>query len=160
MKNAFSISQIGICVLLIFGTLAEGKAQQKTMVWNAFNMGLTLTDRLDGRIAYLRSTKLSETGLRNNFNWYQMRLGYQVNKNWSVRTGLVWMHLPKSGRTTRRLQASAFHRIKLDKRFVLKNGVRVEAHRHETRFDQRVILMSRLGLRKRMKFLGIAPSVN
>ncbi|MDF2159279.1 DUF2490 domain-containing protein [Algoriphagus sp. CAU 1675] len=133
-------------------------AQDEWRVWNTLSLGLPLTKNLDGRIAYLRSTDLTNGSFENNFNWYQFRLSYRFNRTWSTRAGTIWMSTP-SGNVTNRVFANVFHSSRLNRRLTLKNGIQLETHnREESRYDQRIILMSRLGFRKRLKFLKVAPS--
>lgn len=151
-----------LVTLILTGIIpASSYGQNDWRAWNSFSVGLPLTKNLDGRIAYLRSTDITNGIFENNFNWYQFRLNYEINRNWDVRMGTTWMNQPASGATTNRIFIDAFHRIKLNKRFVLKNGVQFETHNNvENRYDQRIILMSRLGLRRRLRILNVAPSVS
>ena len=55
-------------------------AQEKTGVWNTFSLGMPLTDNLDASVAYLHSTDITDE-IRNNFNWYQIRLAYRINSS-------------------------------------------------------------------------------
>lgn len=135
-------------------------AQERTKVWNTFSLGMPLTDNLDARVAYLHSTDITDEG-RNNFNWYQIRLAYRINSTWSTRVGTAWLSIPSSNRTTNRIFVNAIYRKKLNRRLVLRSGIQFETHSEEEyRFDHRVILSSRLGLRKRLKFLRVAPSLS
>ena len=138
----------------------QAKAQYETRIWNSYSIGAPLTDKLDIRGSFMKSLNPSGTQIETSFNWYAVKLGYQVNKDWTVDFGTAWMQLPSDSRTTNRIFVEATHRLKLDKRFVLRNSVQVESHNNqEQRFDYRVILSSRLGLRKRLDFLNVAPSL-
>lgn len=155
------LSSIKITLLSIAIFIANpSRAQQETRIWNTLSLGLPLTDNLDGRIAYLHSTDITD-GVQNNFNWYQARLAYRFNSKWSARIGTVWLTAPTSNGTRSRLYINTFYRQKLNKSLLLKNGIQLETHsQNETRYDHRIILMSRLGLRNRLKFLGVSPSLS
>jgi hypothetical protein len=155
-----SSSYLKISLLAIAIFLANPlQAQEKTRVWNTFSLGMPLTDKLDARVAYLHSTDITDE-IKNNFNWYQVRLAYRINSTWSTRVGTAWLSIPSSNRTTNRLFVNAIYRKKLNRRLVLRSGVQFETHsQEERRFDHRVILSNRLGLRKRLDFLGVAPSL-
>lgn len=70
------------------------------------------------------------------------------------------MGLPSDNKTTFRVMAEGTYRITLDRKFVLRNSLQLEAHNdQEPRFDYRAIVSSRLGLRKRLDLLKVAPSL-
>ncbi|WP_111669664.1 DUF2490 domain-containing protein [Algoriphagus litoralis] len=139
----------------------ESFAQYKTRLWNSLSVGAPLTENLSIKASYMKSLDLSSPQLETSFNWYSLKLGYQIDKDWSVDFGTAWMNLPGSGRTTNRIFAEGNHRIKLNKKFSLRNSLQVERHNdQEERFDYRFILSSRIGLRKRLDFLKVAPSLS
>jgi len=158
MKSNLKFSLLFFYFLLL--VTQQSFAQYKTRLWNSLSVGAPLTDNLSIKGSYMKSLDLSSPGLETSFNWYSIKLGYQVNKDWSVDFGTAWMNLPSSGRTTNRIFVEGNQRIKLDKRFVLRNSLQFERHNdQEKRFDYRFILSSRIGLRKRLDFLKVAPSL-
>lgn len=158
MKSTIKLSLI-LSIFILLAT-QESFAQYKTRLWNSFSVAAPLTENLSIRGSYLKSLDLSSPELETSFNWYSVKLGYQINKDWSVDFGTAWMNLPSSNRTTNRIFAEGTHRIKLDKRFSLRNSLQFERHNdQEERFDYRFILSSRIGLRKRLDFLKVAPSL-
>lgn len=158
MKSKFKILLI-LCFAFL-GAKQESFGQYETRLWNSFSIGAPLTENLNVRASYLKSLDLSNSEIQTAFNWYTLKLGYQINKDWSVDFGTAWMHLPGSNRTTNRIFAEGTHRIKLDKTFNLRNSLQFERHNdQEPRFDYRFILSSRIGLRKRLDFLNVAPSL-
>ena len=155
------LSFLFLLLLLLIGSPQSAQGQYKTRLWSSFNVGAPLTEKLDIRASYIKSLNIDEPGLETSFNWYAAALTYQVSKDWRLQMGTAWMNLPSSGRTTHRWTMEGSHRIKLDRRFTLRNSLQLEAHNdQESRFDYRVILGSRIGLRKRLDFLGVAPSLN
>ncbi|RPA67212.1 DUF2490 domain-containing protein [Cyclobacteriaceae bacterium YHN15] len=136
-------------------------AQQDVRYWGSFYLNAPLTKKIDMRLNYLRSVETNESEILTNFNWYQIRVNYDINKNWDFQAGTAWMHVPSNLTTTNRFFGRVFKSSKINKRFILRNGIQIEHHsKEEKRFDQRVILISRLGLRKRLEFLKLAPSVS
>ena len=118
----------------------ESFAQYKTRLWNSFSVGAPLTENLSIKASYMKSLDLSSPQLETSFNWYSLKLGYQIDKDWSVDFGTAWMNLPGSGRTTNRIFAEGNHRIKLNKKFSLRNSLQVERHNdQEERFDGPVL---------------------
>lgn len=135
-------------------------AQYETRIWNSYSIGVPLTENLDIKGSFLKSLDPSGQEIETSFNWYALKLGYQINKDWALDFGTAWMHLPSSNRTTNRIFVEGTHRLKLDKKFVLRNSLQFETHNdQEPRFDYRFILSSRIGLRKRLDFLNVAPSL-
>lgn len=142
------------------GAKHDSFGQYQTRLWNSYSIAAPLIENLSIRGSYLKSLDLSNPEIQTSFNWYALKLGYRVNKDWSVDIGTAWMNLPNSGRTTNRIFAEGTHRIKLDKKFSLRNSLQFERHNdQEKRFDYRFILSSRIGLRKRLDFLKVAPSL-
>ncbi|GMQ24207.1 hypothetical protein Aoki45_08890 [Algoriphagus sp. oki45] len=152
-----------LLLLLVFliGSPQLAHGQYKTRLWSSFNVGAPLTDKLAVRASYIKSLSIDEPNLETSFNWYAAALSYRLNKDWRVELGSAWMGLPSSGRTTHRWTLEGSHRLRLDRRFTLRNSLQLEAHNdQEPRFDYRVIMGSRIGLRKRLDFLGVAPSLS
>lgn len=149
-----------LALLLLLTAPTPSFAQYETRVWNSYSVGLPLAKDLGLRGTYMKSLNLSDSQVSTSFNWYSLRLNYKYSKDWSFEVGSAWMNLPSDNRTTFRFMAEGTHRMNLDKRFVLRNSIQLESHnRQETRFDYRVIYSSRLGLRKRLDFLKVAPSL-
>lgn len=145
-------------ILLLSTQLTQ--AQYELRIWNSFGVSAPLTDKLSARVSYMRSFRFSEEPFETSFNWYSIRLSYNFNRDWNFSLGSAWMNLPNANRTTFRVTAEATHRMKLDRRFVLRNSLQIETHNdQESRFDQRIIASSRLGLRKRLDLLKVAPSL-
>lgn len=160
MKTNFLSFKLVLLFFLI-GSPQLVQGQYKTRLWSSFNVRAPLTDKLDVRASYIKSLKIDEPGLETSFNWFAAALTYQLTKDWRMQIGSAWMELPSSGRTTHRWTMEGSHRIRLDRRFTLRNSLQLEAHNdQEPRFDYRVIMGSRIGLRKRLDFLGVAPSLN
>jgi len=148
---------------MLFLTSFQGllKAQQEIRYWGSFNLDAPLTKKIDIKLNYLRSIEEIESGIKTNFNWYQIRFNYEINKKWDVQAGTAWMQVPAYNTTTNRIYARVFKSSKINKHLVLRNGIQIENHsKEEYRFDQRIILISRLGLRKRLEFLKLAPSAS
>lgn len=159
MKNASKLLLLFAFVFL--GVKQESFGQYETRLWNSFSIAAPLTENLSIRGSYLKSLDLSSSEIETSFNWYALKMGYNINKKWSVDFGTAWMNLPNSGRTTNRIFAEGTHRIKLNKTFNLRNSLQFERHNdQERRFDYRFILSSRIGLRKRLNFLKVAPSLS
>lgn len=157
----FKINLVIPFFLLLISLPGFLHAQQEVRYWGSFYLNVPLTKKFDMRMNYLRSIESKESETRTNFNWYQIRFNYEINKNWDVQAGTSWMHLPSSLITTNRVFGRVFKRTKINNRFILRNGIQIEHHsEEEKRFDRRVILISRLGLRKRIELLKLAPSVS
>ncbi len=158
MKNSLKLLLFSFALLL---TKHDSFGQYETRLWNSISLAAPLSENLSIRGSYLKSLNLTSPELETSFNWYSFKLGYRINKKWSADFGTAWMNLPSSGRTTNRIFAEGTYRIKLDKTFNLRNSLQFERHNdQEKRFDYRFILSSRIGLRKRLDFLKVAPSLN
>ncbi|MFL0684868.1 MAG: DUF2490 domain-containing protein [Algoriphagus aquaeductus] len=136
------------------------QAQYETRIWNSYSVVMPLQKDLSLRGTYMKSLAISESPVKTSFNWYSLRLNYKYNKDWNFELGGAWMGLPGRDRTTFRTMVEGTHRMVLNKKFVLRNSLQLEAHNdQEPRFDYRAIYSSRLGLRKRLDLLKVAPSI-
>lgn len=156
----FAKRLLGIALTLVLSTPLT-QAQYEMRLWNSFGVNAPLTKNLSAKASYMKSFRFTNEPFETSFNWYSLRLSYNYNRDWNFSLGSAWMNLPGSNRTTFRMMGEATHRIKLDRRFVLRNSLQLETHNdQESRFDQRIISSSRLGLRKRIDFLKAAPSLS
>jgi len=156
------IGSLACVLVLVFLHTAPTPSfgQYETRLWNSYSIGLPVAKDLGLRGAYMKSLDLSDTPVSTSFNWYTLRLNYKYSKDWSFEVGSAWMNLPQENKTTWRIMAEGTHRMNLDRRLVLRNSIQLESHnRQENRFDYRVIYSSRLGFRKRLDFLKVAPSL-
>lgn len=157
--NQFLKITLGIALSVIL-TQQQVQAQYEARVWNNFGISAPLTKKLSARVSYLKSFSFTDHAFETSFNWYAFRLNYDYNRDWDFSIGSAWMNLPTANRTTFRVMAEGTHRIKLDRRFVLRNSLQLESHNEqENRFDYRFIYSARIGLRKRLDFLNVAPSL-
>ena len=157
--------QFARCIL-VFGILTVVahqllQAQNNDLrMWNNLGLNVPLTDKADLRFSYLRSYKLEE-GIKNNFNSFSVRFAYDVTKDWDVRTAFVWRSSPNSEEVRRRLFLQGTHRTRLADVFSWRNGARLEWNSsNENNYRYRVHLFTRIGPRKRLKFLKLSPSVS
>ncbi len=156
----FNLYPILISSLFFLGISKQAFGQYENRLWNSYGIAAPLTKNLNIKGSYLKSLDLSGPEIQTSFNWYALKLGYKIDKNWAVDLGTAWMNLPNSKRTTNRVFIEGTHRLNLDKKFVLRNSLQFERHNDaEQRFDYRFIWSSRIGLRKRLDFLKVAPSL-
>lgn len=154
-KTSFFLLALGLWI-----SPKIASAQYETRIWNSYSIGVPLTENLDIKGSFLKALDPSGQDLETSFNWYALKLGYQIHKDWTLDLGTAWMQVPSADRTTNRIFVEGTHRLKLDKRFVLRNSLQFESHNNqEPRFDYRFILSSRIGLRKRLDFLNVSPSL-
>lgn len=149
-------------ILLLFLLSSPGLAygQYSTRLWNNFTLGAPITQNWSARLSYMKSTNLNSGDFNTAFNWYSIRLNYKYDLNWNFNFGVACMELPLVDRTTTRVFAEGTYRIILSRRLVLKNSLQMEWHnKEEYRFDYRAIWSSRIGLRRRLEFLKVAPSL-
>ncbi len=150
MKN--NLFPILIFSLFFLGISNQAFGQYETRLWNSYGIAAPLTKNLNIKGSLLKSLDLSSPEIQTSFNWYAL--------NWTVDLGTAWMNLPNAKRTTNRVFIEGTHRLNLDKKFVLRNSLQFERHNDaEQRFDYRFIWSSRIGFRKRLDFLHIAPSL-
>ncbi|AMQ57291.1 DUF2490 domain-containing protein [Algoriphagus sanaruensis] len=158
MFRGKSFISFSIGIALFFSPPAL--AQSQVRVWNSFAINAPLSKNLSAKVGYMKSLRWEENIPQTNFNWYILKVNYELSKSWDMSIGSAWMNIPSADRTTFRLMAEGTHSQKISRKLNLKNSLQAERHnKQESRFDYRLIYSSRLGFRKRLDFLGVAPSL-
>lgn len=149
--------------LLIFSVfcLSAGAsfAQTDWQNWNAVEVQADLNRKLGLEAGHLRSYNMSD-GYKGVFSQTSFQVKYELSRQWDLQVGLQLL-VPDSSKETRtRIYIRAAHTWRISRELNWTNSLRVETNsKNENRFRQRVIFTTRLGLRKRLDFLNLAPSV-
>lgn len=155
MKQDFRLFLI--IFLISFPLMA--RAQEGDVLFRyAINFIVPLTKKLDLKIGHLSSYKFDK--FRNNLNLKNLRLSYDVNKKVSLSAGIALKKLSSSSRNLPRFVVGGDHKIRLLKKLSWKNSIQLEAHtKKEKKFRNRIIIGTRLGLRKKLDFLKLSPTI-
>ncbi len=159
MKSSTSqyLKVIVLSVLCFAGSVTF--AQTEWLNWNGVTVSGSLTDRLSARIGHTRAYSLTDK-FENVFNQSHFQLSYELTKRWDLQGGLQLISTPDTSNTRTRIFLRAVYTSRISKKVNWTNSFRVETNsKNENRFRQRIILTTRLGLRKRLEFLNLAPSV-
>jgi hypothetical protein len=136
----------------------SGGAEWK--MWGGAGMDMSFSKKTEFSISYLRAYNLGET-VQVSFNQGSASFSYDFNKHLDAKVGIVLSQFPTSGKVTYRYYLRGSYMIPLGDAFTWTNGLQGEKHSaNENRFDYRFIYITRLGLRKRLDFLRLAPSVS
>lgn len=143
-----------LCIYIILSQWANGQWQ----TWNSIAANASLTDKLDVRLSHLRGFEF-QPQFQNHFNQTGLSLTYRLSKRWDAGTGILFI-TPTSNKDTRtRLFLRASHTHRINKQLNWINGIRLETNSaNENRFRHRVIISSRVGMRKRTEFLAMKAS--
>ncbi len=151
-----------VTLLLIGTTLAtiSTQAQREWKNWNGITVQAPLTEKLDFQIGHTRAYNLSDK-FRNEFNQTAFQLRYDHSKKWDFSTGVQIIKPTSALESRKRFFIRAAHTSRVfDRKFNWTNSVRVEQNsQNERRFRQRIIMSTRLGLRNRMEFFNLTPSI-
>jgi hypothetical protein len=156
LKATKSFLATGILILFASSAVCQTDWQN----WNGINVNASLTNKAGIRVGHTRSYNISEK-YKNQFNQTAIQFSYEINKKWDVFGGVQFIS-PAFKRDVRtRLHVRAAHTMRLSKKVNWTNSLRFETNsKNENRFRQRVAVSSRLGLRKRLGFLNLAPSLS
>lgn len=136
----------------------QASAQSEWQNRNAVSINASLSEKLQAEYSHMRAYNMTDR-FKNTFNQHAFQIGYRLNKRLNFSGGIQLIN-PVGPRETRtRIYLRAAHSTRLDQ-FTWTNSVRVETNsKNETRFRQRIGIATRLGLRKRMDFLNLSPSI-
>lgn len=123
--------------------------------WNGIAATASLTEKVDVRLSHLRGFEL-QPQLRNHFHQTGFSANYKIAKRWDAGAGIMLI-TPTSNKDTRtRLFIRAAHTYRINKQWNWINGIRVETNSaNENRFNQRIVLSSRVAMRKRLEPLNM-----
>lgn len=160
MKFLFS-QRLMLVVLIFLFTNSKVIAQTDWLNWNGVDVSSSLTDKLSAKFGHTRAFNVTNK-YENVFNQTSFQLSYELTKKWDIYGGVQLLSIPdiKSG-LRKRVFVRAAYTSRLNPKLNWTNSIRAETNsKNENRFSQRVILTTRLGLRKRLAFLKLAPSIS
>jgi long-subunit fatty acid transport protein len=135
------------------------QAQTEWQNWNALEVQGSITSKIALRGNFLKANDLTN-GYKPTFTQVAFQASYDYNRQWDFQGGVQFITPATSRETRTRLFVRAAHTTRIANRFTWTNSLRAETNsKEETRFRQRIIFTTRLGLRKRLDFLNLAPSV-
>lgn len=145
-------------ILILFSSKAISQTEWQN--WNGVNVNASLTKKAGVSVGHTRSYNISEK-YKNQFNQTAIQFSYEITKKWDVFGGVQFIS-PAFKRDVRtRLHVRAAHTMRLSKKVNWTNSLRFETNsKNENRFRQRVAVSTRIGLRKRLDFLNLAPSLS
>jgi hypothetical protein len=158
-------TRIKISFCLAFATssilIQEVKAQTAfDRGWSSLSVNIPATKKLDVSISHLRAYDLANGS--NDFNQTQLRGSFDITKRTSVYLGGLITQVPGSTTGVRkRVFVKADYKMPVVNTISWTNGIQGELNSaNETRYKYRVNLQSRVGLKKRLDFLNLAPSIS
>lgn len=155
MKSSVLFS---ILFQIVVVSVASGQTSWKS--WNTAQVNLSLTKKLDLRLSHMRAFDLSN-GFQPDFNQTSLHASYDLTRHLDIAAGYV-----KGGSNTltdgsSRVTARIGYKIRIMRVLNWTNSIQGEQHSaSETRYRNRVVLNSRLALRKRLGFLHLLPSAS
>lgn len=129
-------------------------------MWGGTSVDMTFSEKTEFSIGYLRAYNAGET-IRNSFNQGATYFTYAFNKHFDAKAGILVNQFPTSEKWTYRYILRGSYMVRLGEKVNWTNGIQGERHStNENRFDYRFIYITRFGLRKRLEFLRLAPSIS
>jgi Protein of unknown function (DUF2490) len=146
-------------MVALLSTAVKTTAQNEWQNWNSLNVSASVTKKLTAQIGHTRAFNMSNK-FAPTFSQTLLQMSYDHSKEWDFSGGVQFI---KPANTTTGTRTRLFIRAAYTKRleqFNWTNSLRLETNSaNENRFRQRIILSTRLGLRKRLDFLKLSPSV-
>ena len=146
---------------LLFSGLfhSVSSAQSEWRNWTSAEISYEHTKKLDFKLTQLLSFNMSDS-FSNNFNQTSLQADYDITKNISLRGAAMLTQFPSSNTNTVRGIFRVSYKFNPLKMLTWTNSLQAEYHStQETRYRERFIYVSRLALRKRLKFLKLSPSI-
>ncbi|MBY0477415.1 MAG: DUF2490 domain-containing protein [Chitinophagaceae bacterium] len=158
-QRTFKRSLLIVCLLTVLSI--QLTAQQEWKNWNSIRIEAAVNKKTELEIGHLRSYGINNQ-FKNEFNQTAIQLQYKHNRKWSFSTGLQLIKPTGAAKTRTRIFGRAAYTLRvINRKLNWTNSLRVEHNSlAEKRFRQRIILGTRLSLRKRIEFLNLLPSVS
>jgi Protein of unknown function (DUF2490) len=144
-------------ILLLSPSLLQ--AQTDWLNWNGITVSGSINEKLTARIGHTRAYNLNN-GYENVFNQSHLQFTYDLNRRWDLQAGIQLIAPADTNDVRKRIYIRVANTTRLNKKLNWTNSLRIETNsRNENRFRQRIIVSTRLGLRKRLDFMRLSPSV-
>jgi hypothetical protein len=158
MATIKKLTQLATALATI-GLATTAHAQSQWQSWNSLNVSADVTKKLTAQIGHTRAFDMSN-GFKPTFSQTLLQLSYDHSRQWDFSGGVQFIRPANTTTGTRtRLFVRAAHTQRFDQ-LNWTNSLRLETNsQNENRFRQRIILSTRLGLRKRLEFLNLSPSI-
>lgn len=148
-------SLLAVLLLCSFPAIAQSEWQSR----NSLSVAASLSDKIGLKVNHIRAYEITD---KFNSTFYQtaFQVKYELPKRWDLSGGVQFLTSASSKETRNRIFIRASHTTRITKKINWTNSVRLETNsKNEDRFRQRIGLYTRLGLRKRLDFLNLSPSV-
>ena len=138
----------------------SASAQNDWKNWDATQLDLAFTKKLDLRLSHLRSYNISNS-FSNDFNQSSVHLDYDFTKKFSLSAGATFSGSQTAVDGKNRVSLRATYKTKIADALSWSNSIQGELFSaNETRYSERIILITRVGTKKRLDFLRLSPSVS
>jgi hypothetical protein len=140
--------------LLSIGVQAQSEWQSR----NSIGVSIPVIEKLDFSYSHMQAFSITDK-FSPAFSQHAFNLDYQIDKNWQA--GTAFQLISPAGRpdARRRFIVKLGHQQKFSK-ITWTNTLRFETNSaNERRFRQRIAFSTRVGLRKRLDFLNLAPAI-
>ncbi len=149
-------------IACVFGISCTAGLQAQNNEWRArtgVSLKVPITKKLDAKISHQRSFEATDH-FKSRMNSVGIRATYELDKRADVVAGAVWLQNPRRNSSISKVFAGIRYESRLGDWLAWKNGIQAETFSRPTgKFKHRVIISSKIGLRKRMDFLNLSPSV-
>lgn len=146
---------LGVLLISSFNVIAQQEWQSR----NSISVAASLDDNISIKVNHLRAYEITDH-FKSTFYQTGFQVRYDLNKRWDLFGGVQFLTSASSKETRNRLYIRAAHTTRISKKLNWTNSIRLETNsKNQTRFRQRIGLYTRLGLRKRLDFLNLSPSV-
>ncbi|MER3498676.1 MAG: hypothetical protein C4308_08625 [Chitinophagaceae bacterium] len=150
MKNTFFI-------FLVFCSFSSYGQDWKN--WNSLSVDLAFSKKLELGLSHLRSYNIND-GYSNGFNQTSIDASYDFTKHFSVKTGFALTGFAADAVVSQKYFGRATYKISFADAVNWNNGLQGEMHTASGKGNSyRIIYITRFGLKHRMSFLNLSPSI-
>lgn len=145
-------------LFLVTAAVAYGQTDLKN--WNALQLDLAFSKKLNLRLGHLRGYDISNN-YSSDFNQTSARIEYDFTKRFSLSGGIVASGAFSAAEGATRFLIRSTYKIPVGDVLNWSNSLQAETHStRETRYRQRIIYITRLVTKNRLNFLRLSPSVS
>ncbi len=137
----------------------EDSGASKWKWWTGISADISLHRKMEMSVGFIKAFNL-ENPVVSSFNQTSGSLDYAFTRHLDTRIGAIFTLSPPNGEGIYRYFFRVNAKTNINRWLSWSNAVQAEKFSAaETRFDSRLIYITRLGFRKRIDFLRLSPSV-
>jgi len=138
----------------------HGFSQSEWKNWSSIGLDIGLSKKTDIGVSHLRSYNL-DNNFKNTFKQWNVKVDHDLTRRFSLRAGIILTKLVNDSISTNRFIVRGTYKTPILNIINWSNSLQGELHSPtQTRYNYRIIYMTRLAPKKRVGPLKLSPSVS